>query len=67
MKDVYECCFACFETLPDIKNFQTFDRTHFKCWQGKVYDTLNTLNLAEYLTQKQLDNDTRKYEEVLED
>ena len=47
--------------LPDIKNIQPFDGTHFKCWWGMVHDTLNALNLAEYLTQKQLDDDIENY------
>ncbi|PON53343.1 hypothetical protein TorRG33x02_305720, partial [Trema orientale] len=53
--------------LSDTKNIQPFDGTHFKRWQGKVHDTLDALNLAEYLTQKQPVEGIDNYEKLLDD
>ena len=51
--------------LLDTKNIQPSDGYHFKRWRGKVHDTLDALNLVEYLTQKQPTDDTENYEQAL--
>ena len=53
--------------LFNTKNIQPFDGTHFKRWRGKVHHTLDAFNLAEYLTQRQSDDDIENYKQTLVD
>ena len=37
------------KSLPDTSKIEPFDGTRFKRWHEKVFDTLDVMNLAEYL------------------
>ena len=38
-------------SLPDTFKIDRFDGSHFRCWQERIYSTLDMLNLTQYLIQ----------------
>ena len=53
---------AAVKSIPDIAKIDTFRGTNYKRWRNRIYDTLDVLNLAGYLTQPQPDAASENYQ-----
>ena len=57
---------AATKALPDTWKIEPFGGKFFKRWHDRIYDTLDVMNLAEFLTEPPPDSDSENYEVLLQ-
>ena len=57
---------AAAKALPDTSKIERFGGNFFKRWHDRIYDALDVMNLAEFLTERPPDSDSENYEVLLQ-